>query len=244
MIYELKNKELGIVRLLSISLDVYLKNIRFILAIIVTINLPIAILNKIVSFLSNDLKETANWEILIFVYILDFLLIIPRSLPEMAVVLMVERYLIGEKTNFFTTLKRVFSYLLKFNCLKLKVSLGVFLGFLLFVIPGIIFSTNYYFLPQSFILRDQRGKAALSYSEFLVKGNWWKVFLFGINQILISFGLYFIKSHISEALTFNFINYFIKLIVGNMISYLISSLFYVVNTLLFLNLDYRKNPSH
>jgi len=241
MISELKNQELRIVRLLSISLDVYLKNIRFILAILVTINLPIAIVNTVLSFLINDVKETANFQILIFVYILSFLLNIPGSLPQMAIVLMVERYLRGEKTNYFTALRRVFSCLLKFTCLEFKISLVILCGFIVFIIPGIISATNYYFYPQAFILRDQRGQAALSYSEFLVKGNWWKVLLFSVNQFVITYALDFIKSHIYQVVTSSSVNYFGELVVDKMISHFILSFFYIVSTLLFLNLDYRKS---
>lgn len=46
---------------------------------------------------------------------------------------------------------------------------------LLFVIPGIIWMVYYMFLYQVIALTDLKGKNALDYSKYVVKGDWWKV---------------------------------------------------------------------
>lgn len=48
-------------------------------------------------------------------------------------------------------------------------------GFILLIIPGIIFSVWYVFSEYIFFAEDLRGMAALKRSKELVKGFWWKV---------------------------------------------------------------------
>jgi hypothetical protein len=48
-------------------------------------------------------------------------------------------------------------------------------GFLLLIIPGIIFSVWYLFAQISVVLDNKRGMAALSFSRSLVKGRFWQI---------------------------------------------------------------------
>jgi uncharacterized membrane protein len=65
-----------------------------------------------------------------------------------------------------------------------------FLLFLLFIIPGVIYSV--YWMLASFVTADQGlgARAALSESHRLIKGAWWKTWLVGVGLlvlILVSF---------------------------------------------------------
>ncbi len=63
-------------------------------------------------------------------------------------------------------------------------------GFVLLVVPGIIFSVWFIFAPYIFIFEDVKGMQALSRSRELVKGYWWPVFgrmaLLALIGILVS----------------------------------------------------------
>jgi hypothetical protein len=65
------------------------------------------------------------------------------------------------------------------------------LGFLLLIIPGIIFVIWFMFAALVFVFEDVKGMVALKRSKQLAQGNWWaifgRMFLFGLAAALVSF---------------------------------------------------------
>lgn len=55
-------------------------------------------------------------------------------------------------------------------------ALIVMLGFLMFIIPGVIFSVWYSFAVFVLVFEDLRGMKALNRSREYVRGIWWKIF--------------------------------------------------------------------
>ena len=55
-------------------------------------------------------------------------------------------------------------------------SLVVFGGFLLLVVPGIVFFIRFLFAPAVVVVENVRGRAALRRSWQLTRRNWWRVF--------------------------------------------------------------------
>lgn len=55
-------------------------------------------------------------------------------------------------------------------------AVGVILGFIAFIIPGIWLGVRWYFAPQAVVVDGRRGLAALERSAELVSGSWWRVF--------------------------------------------------------------------
>lgn len=55
-------------------------------------------------------------------------------------------------------------------------TLGVAVGFVLLVIPGLFLSIRWYFNAQSVVVDGRRGTDALKASGELVQGSWWRVF--------------------------------------------------------------------
>jgi len=79
---------------------------------------------------------------------------------------------IGIKESFKMTKDKVFPY-----CwIAFLKGLVVTLGFLLLIIPGIVFGIWYGFSEYVFISEGLKGQKALSRSKQLVKGYWWGVF--------------------------------------------------------------------
>jgi hypothetical protein len=58
----------------------------------------------------------------------------------------------------------------------LLAALGIALGFVIFVVPGIYLAIRWYFVPQAVVIEGARGAAALSRSGQIVTGSWWRTF--------------------------------------------------------------------
>ncbi len=78
----------------------------------------------------------------------------------------------GVKQSLATAWKKIAS----FFWVSLLVSLAVFGGFILLIIPGIIFSVWFTFSVFVFICEGLKGSSALKRSKQLVQGHWWPVF--------------------------------------------------------------------
>jgi len=55
-------------------------------------------------------------------------------------------------------------------------AVGIVLGFVAFVVPGIFLAVRWYFVPQAVVIEGARGAGALSRSFQLVQGRWWRTF--------------------------------------------------------------------
>lgn len=75
-----------------------------------------------------------------------------------------------------TYLKRSRGMILPIFGLTFLVGLIVLGGFVLLIIPGIIFSIWFVFTVQARVLDQKKGVSALGFSRLLVKNNWWGVF--------------------------------------------------------------------
>lgn len=71
--------------------------------------------------------------------------------------------------------KEAWKKLLSFTWISLLTSLIIFAGFLLLIVPGIIFSIWFAFVAYVLVCENIKGKAALSRSKELVKGCWWPI---------------------------------------------------------------------
>ena len=58
----------------------------------------------------------------------------------------------------------------------LLAALGIGLGFVALIVPGIYLAVRWFFVPQAVVIEGARGPAALSRSGELVQGLWWRTF--------------------------------------------------------------------
>jgi hypothetical protein len=70
-------------------------------------------------------------------------------------------------------------------------------GFILLVIPGIIWMIQLLFVGAVVIFEDVRGKAALRQSRHYVKGHWWAVLLRGIVLLIVLIPVYILMGLLS-----------------------------------------------
>jgi hypothetical protein len=55
-------------------------------------------------------------------------------------------------------------------------ALGITIGFLALIVPGVYLAVRWYFVPQAVVVDGARGPAALTRSSQLVQGFWWRTF--------------------------------------------------------------------
>lgn len=91
--------------------------------------------------------------------------------------------------------------------LSLIVGLIVLGGFILLIIPGILFSVWFIFILQARVLDQKRGMSSLSASKTLVSGNWWGIFgRVALSIILVSTIIRIVGSILNSIFQINFDN--------------------------------------
>jgi uncharacterized membrane protein len=58
----------------------------------------------------------------------------------------------------------------------LLAAIGIALGFLALIVPGVYLAVRWYFVPQAVVIDGARGPAALTRSAQIVRGLWWRTF--------------------------------------------------------------------
>lgn len=101
---------------------------------------------------------------------------------------------IGIKESYAKGWHKIISYF----WISLLVGLITVVGFLLFIIPGIIFAIWFSLATYVLVTENLTGMKALSRSKQLVKGNWWKVFWRLTVIVIISFIFYLPSIFIKE----------------------------------------------
>jgi hypothetical protein len=182
---DLQTKKLGLLELLAMGFDLYLRRFQGFLTLFCVTYLPLLIIYQ-----SIVLNPPSN-SILQISYSLFsmFLFLILGPVYTTALAILTEGYVLGERPQVDVAIRQVLSRILPLTGLNIRFFIIFYLRFLLLIIPGMIYAVNNGYFGLSFILRDQRGKAAFQYSRSLVKGNWWKVFFFNPLIFTINFGL-------------------------------------------------------
>jgi hypothetical protein len=72
-------------------------------------------------------------------------------------------------------LKNSKKYLWSLIFVSILVSLIIFGGALLFIVPGVIFSVWYAFITNTVLFEEKKGMEAMAASKNLVIGRWWKI---------------------------------------------------------------------
>ena len=55
-------------------------------------------------------------------------------------------------------------------------ALGIAIGFLALIVPGVYLAVRWYFVPQAVVIEGARGPNALRRSGQVVEGSWWRTF--------------------------------------------------------------------
>lgn len=85
---------------------------------------------------------------------------------------------------------------LRFLAAQILYGLAVVLGLILLIIPGIYLLVRWVFVPVAVVARGAGIGGAFAESSRLVKGNWWRIFLYG----LVLFFMYIVLEGVALAL--------------------------------------------
>jgi hypothetical protein len=96
------------------------------------------------------------------------------------------------KIGIFESFKKSKHLILSFFWIGILTTLAVSLGFILLIIPGIIFAIWFQFSTYILIKENKKGTQALSSSRKLVEGYWWSVFGRIVVSIIIGFLISFV----------------------------------------------------
>lgn len=234
MLSDLQNKKLGLFELIAMGFDLYLNNFRIFVSLLCITNLPFSI---IVNSLSPYVSFNPSLSILSFsIYLFWLIFVIPFYSGASAI--LTENFIMAEQPQLKIVVKQILHRILPLTSLNIKFSIIYFLRVMLLIVPGIIYAVNngYYFL--SFILRDQRGKAAFQYSRSLIIGNWGRVFFFNLLTVIPVFGFQVIINKVLSNVIANF-PILIALISSTIVG-LVGHGLVISGVLLFLNLDFQK----
>ncbi len=244
MISRIDSRRFGIVELLSTSSKIIVQNIKPIILIILSLYLPIAIIVSLISpeaslyRSENPILQSFTINIRVSNIIKVAYEALIGILVSISLSIIIEKSIIKEEINILHISKVTFAKwpdVIISGILYIFIILGLTL---LFVIPGIIYSTYYSFWLYAIILRKQKGMGALSYSKTLITGQWWRIFI-----IYIGLGIVFYIINIP-------IEYLLKLIsidriyifTTELISQIIASITTIIYIVLFLNVDYLFHP--
>ena len=154
----------------------------------------------------------------------------------MPIAVVAEGSINGEEIGFHQALRRSFSWWGRAILANLWATLKVLGLTLLLIVPGVVYLIYYTFVTNTVVLRGKSGKAALDYSENLVRGNWWKVLSISL-FLLIAF-------LITRFPTKRFLSPLFPDAVwpcaSQIIADILGSFYWLALTIFFLNLDYRK----
>ncbi len=226
--------ELG--EILSVSKDIYLKNFKAVLFIVLIVYLP---LNTVLNLVGGNL-ETLD-QINSYTSVSQILEGLLGVIASMGLIIMTEKYILAKddlyEADWQEALKSGLSRWTSCIGTNILAGLIIFGLTLLLVVPGIIWSIYYGFVMQVVVLKNMGGKDALDYSKAMVKGQWWNVFghlfIFGLVPFVVSLVYGAISAFIPNILA-PLTDCGVDLIYGFMI---------IATTVYFMNQDYFQNTT-
>jgi hypothetical protein len=167
---------MGYAEMFNEAFDIYKRNFGLFAGIGAVVYLPFALLSA--------LTVNLHWP----QGLLALLLFLPMRLVEGAIVkALADRYLGREATiagSWRYVLRRGLAYL----ATSLRVARNIFLGSILFIVPGILMAFFYFFVPQVMIVEERYRREATQRSRELAAGQWGRIFVVGVLTLVLSGG--------------------------------------------------------
>lgn len=228
---ELQSRKLGLVEIIVFGYEIYFKNIKFFLIQDCVLILPWSTVLDIEHYLPDFVLF---WQLYMWFYLL---IVVP--IYTMSLVIATENLVLNKETRFKPLMSQIFPNIGTAINLNFRCMIGITLRLFLLIVPGIIYGINNGYVLYTFALRGQKGKAAFNYSRTIVKGNWWRVFLFSLLTYFSVVGLQLILQKILK--TILFFNSLSMSLLSTLIPQFILLGMGIAGVLLFLNLDYQKS---
>jgi len=222
-------KEYSIETMLSKAWRLYRDNFSLILAIVLIVYIPI---NIVLGMLPMDNSQEG---FRLYAGMAQLLEGIFGIISTMAIAFVVKYKLDDKKIDWQKAIEKSFSRWWPAIWTNLFVGILLIALFILLIVPGVIFAIYWAFVIYVVALFGKSGKEAMDRSKAIVKGRWWKVFLYNIIfgiLILLVVGILSLFTMISDS-------YIFVLIVDTAMD-VAGAYFIVLWTIFFLNFDQTK----
>lgn len=179
---------MSIGRILDQAFRIYKNNfIRFI-TIVAVIQIPISLLAILTQtlFVEQEFADaTATMMLGVGGVVVLFLMMLGHTLCSGALTRSVAESYLGNDMSVGQAYRHVLPKFMTLILASILVSLCVGLGFVMLVVPGVIFSLWFALITPAIIMEDLGATAGMSRSRTLVKGNLGKVFVVGLLVFLL-----------------------------------------------------------
>lgn len=231
---ELQNKRLGLIELSAMGYSLLFKHPKTYLLVFCTILIPFLIILQATGVM---LQENPSGLIILIFWIVFSILLFVSWIYYIAIAVITENLVYQKYDNYQNVIRKIFLNPIPLIVMTIKYGFIYMLRWFLLFIPGIIYLVNNQYYGLAYILRDQKGKAAFNYSRTIVKGNWWKVFLFLLFTIVVYSSLLILFNSILS----NFIPQFWSSLIAQTLSSFFAVGFGIGSILLFFNLEFQKS---
>ena len=133
----------------------------------------VAIVVVPLTFLLNALAASGNWLALGLVTVVNFFVLTPM-LAAAIVKASADAYL-GSDPDIVGTYRYAFGRIGPLLLVILLMTIGILLGFIALIIPGLILLVRWYFAPTIVVVEDERGTDAIKRAWRLSSGHFWKI---------------------------------------------------------------------
>jgi hypothetical protein len=191
--------------LIKKSVDIFSKKENFLF--LIKIYIPVAIfsvLSVAQSYLPDSFKNSNVALLTVVAAILQLLYLLTSVLVAAAGIIAIGKIVDGSKSSvkeIFTTAKK--SYWM-FLLLSIVLTIAYGLGFILLIVPGLLFVVWFAFSKFIMIEKGTNIKTSLMKSKELAKGNYWKILgrlaVFGLFMIIVEMALSIIPFGIGTVL--------------------------------------------
>jgi hypothetical protein len=170
--------------LLNSSVEIYRKKAKT-FAVILSINVPLLLIGLLISYSFNPKNPPSNPLVVLglMVFFVVYLIVTAWSVLSVVFAIKERESTITVKQILILGWLSIPSYI----WIYFLMGLAILAGFILLIIPGIIFAVWFSFAIYLFVSEGVKGKAALTASKKLVQGYWWAVFGRIVAMIFIMF---------------------------------------------------------
>jgi hypothetical protein len=161
--------------LLSDSLRVYREHFGTFIAVSVAVVVPVQLVVSGIGLeeLTSPWKEKPGAAELAIPTAVSFFVIAP--LITATSIHALHDVVAGQKPRAAAALQAGFDAFAPVFMAILLVAIGVALGLLALLIPGVYLAIRWFFVPQAVVIEDRRSVGALERSSDLVRGQWWRI---------------------------------------------------------------------
>jgi hypothetical protein len=209
--YELKTMTLG--EILDNGFKVFSRNLIPLLMISLLVMVPYFALSFFVGMFALEVGGKGFTFVMFGVALIGLMLVQPIA-SAASTKLLADRYL-GEQSSVGGSFAYALRILLPLLGALILSAILVFIGFILFVIPGIIIAIRLSLIAQACVVEGRGGTVAISRSRELTRGSVGKIF--GIYLVIWAIGFFAnlaIFSVWGQGIMANMVNYGVSIIIG------------------------------